>query len=203
MWVCRERRGLICRGRGRTLSLSHDSPSPSSTSSSPSPLIQTLPFLPPASPLLTPFPPSPRRQGWIPAFISTIQPRCLLATEHGSFNCPPPPSLPPPSSCILLFYPRSYIQRANRLYSHGFSACVFTSRAPESKTSEPGLFPLCCSTCLPGLEHSNCISATLEARQTGRRGCSVRTCHRRIQQVHETHTNTQSMGEDRTWPPSL
>ena len=52
-------------------------------------------------PLLTPFPPSPRRQGWIPAFISTIQPRCLLATEHGSFNCPPPPHPPPASSCFI------------------------------------------------------------------------------------------------------
>ena len=115
--------------------------------------------LPP--PFLTPFPPSPRRQGWIPAFISTIQPRCLLATEHGSFNCPPQPPNPP--SCILLFHPRSYIQRASRLYSHGFLLVIFASY-PESETSEPGLFPLRCGTCLPGSEHSNCISATLEAQ---------------------------------------
>lgn len=51
------------------------------------PLCSTVPFLPSCL-LPHSFPPSAHRQGWIPTFISTIQPQCLLATELRSFNCP-------------------------------------------------------------------------------------------------------------------
>lgn len=163
------------------LSLSHDSP--------PLPLLSRLSLSYPKPPPLHSFSPSVCRQGWIPAFISTIQPLCLLATEHGSFNCPLHP----------LFYPSSYKQYANCLYPH-ILCFYFQLSGPEITLWAwllVSFFCACVCVCvvLGPLKPYQCHTW---GRQTGRRGCSVRMCHSRIQQVHKTHT--QSMGEDRTWP---
>lgn len=146
------------------LSLSHDSHPPLSLS---------YPLPPP-----TLSHPSARCQGWIRAFISTIQPRCFLATEHGSFNCP----------CILCFIHPVVTCSMPTAFIHIFSAFLSTSEAFKLSSGSWWAFPPLLR--LSGLQHSNNISATLEAdRQAGEAflsGCvtpgSSRCTH--------THTHT-------------
>lgn len=94
------------------------------------PVSLSCPLPPPNS-----YPRSPPCQGWIPAFISTIQPQCLLATEHGSFNCSSIPRFIQPVQTYNMptaFHPRFVF--------------LFPVNSPL------GLFCWCfsCSTCLPG-----------------------------------------------------
>lgn len=138
-------------------------------------LIYSLPFLPPCWPAA--FPPSPRRQGWIPTIICTIQPWCLLATTHGSFNFP----------LYTLLNPFSDIYIYNMIIV--YITCVlgdfFWVGSTLCKTMG------CYFTRHSGLELSHHINAALEAdKQSGEVVLSGCIALRSSRCTRHTHTHT-------------
>lgn len=108
--------------------------------------------------------------------------------------------------CILCFI-HPVTRSVQTAFIHIFSAFIFTSRALKLP-SEPACwwgFFFQCSTCPSGLEHSNHISATLEAdREAGEAVLSGRVTpgSSRCTRHTLTHTNTQSMGKTGLGPQS-
>lgn len=116
-------------------------------------------------------PPSAACQGWISAFIFSIQPRCLLATKRRSFNC----------LCTLAFIPLFVPHGTQTPCVHMLVALIFSLRGLQL-SFEPGCWCFCCATCLAGLRLSEPISATLEAdRQAGEAFPSSRCTHTHAQ----------------------
>ncbi len=125
--------------------------------------------------------------------------------------------LPGVDPSVYLYHPAP-VSPSNRITDHLTAPCIFCCIHPVTYSMSAAFIQIFCAfistsgalwawllllfffqcsrLLVSDSEHSNHISV----RQTGRRGSSVRTYHSRIQQVHKTHTNTQSIGEDRTWP---